>query len=532
MVIPARRVAETGPPSLRTPRLPRRSAVPPRGLPLGLSLGLILAVVVSGVLSLTTLHEQRREIVVERAEREALLAESLAPLAEELELAATADAARHLLDAYQQAYLDRGYDDHNVLLLDRVGRPVLTAAGDRQVEPPADALVATAPIRSSLIPGGTGAVRVWQEAGTLEADITRRWRAWWLDLLVTSLAVILAVELAVHLLVGRPLRRLVEGLERFQNGHLAPIETGRGAWEIRWLAWRFEHLGNDLADTARRLVAAERRALDAARQPQGPPAREIPAAGEPPTDDVVAPFPAERELVRQYLDATARLLRSLSPADPTARELAAEAWMRAVGEAERVGDTGLKAELENGALRILEPVAFGALERRLAALRSARSSWARRIVEHLAERLHADHVPVREIQHRVKHTAGVWRKMREHELALDEVHDLFAFRVIVPEEEDCYLALGAVHRAFEPEPFRFKDYITAPKANGYRSLHTSVRDADGHLFEIQIRTVAMHRAAEDGAAAHWRYRARRWSRLDRLRPRHPGHWLSRLLRRG
>jgi (p)ppGpp synthase/HD superfamily hydrolase len=97
--------------------------------------------------------------------------------------------------------------------------------------------------------------------------------------------------------------------------------------------------------------------------------------------------------------------------------------------------------------------------------------------------------------------------MQEKGLALEDVNDLMAFRVIVPTRDDCYLALDIVHRLFDPEPFRFKDYIAVPKANGYQSLHTSVRDRDGFVFEIQIRSLDMHRAAEAGAAAHWRYRA-------------------------
>jgi (p)ppGpp synthase/HD superfamily hydrolase len=87
------------------------------------------------------------------------------------------------------------------------------------------------------------------------------------------------------------------------------------------------------------------------------------------------------------------------------------------------------------------------------------------------------------------------------------VHDLYALRIIVPDEEHCYLSLHAVHGAFEPEPFRFKDYIASPKRNGYRSLHTTVRDEEGRALEIQIRSLAMHRAAERGSAAHWLYKA-------------------------
>ena len=99
--------------------------------------------------------------------------------------------------------------------------------------------------------------------------------------------------------------------------------------------------------------------------------------------------------------------------------------------------------------------------------------------------------------------------MQEKNLTFEEVHDLLAFRIIVPSQDDCYLALNTVHRLFDPEPFRFKDYIAEPKANGYQSLHTSVRDRDGLVFEVQIRTVEMHHAAENGSAAHWRYRSRK-----------------------
>jgi GTP pyrophosphokinase len=103
--------------------------------------------------------------------------------------------------------------------------------------------------------------------------------------------------------------------------------------------------------------------------------------------------------------------------------------------------------------------------------------------------------------------------MQEKNLTLEEVHDLFAFRIVVPSQDHCYLALETIHRLFDPEPFRFKDYIEHPKANGYQSLHTSVRNGEGFVFEVQIRTVDMHLAAEDGSASHWRYRSHKSMRL-------------------
>jgi len=92
-------------------------------------------------------------------------------------------------------------------------------------------------------------------------------------------------------------------------------------------------------------------------------------------------------------------------------------------------------------------------------------------------------------------------------------NDLIAFRIVVRSQDDCYRALNTIHRLFEPEPFRFKDYIAKPKSNGYQSLHTSVRTHDEFVFEVQIRTVEMHHAAENGAAAHWRYRSRKSIRV-------------------
>src|ERR1017187_6809537 len=105
------------------------------------------------------------------------------------------------------------------------------------------------------------------------------------------------------------------------------------------------------------------------------------------------------------------------------------------------------------------------------------------------------------LQFRVKHPAGIWRKTKSKGLAVDQVHDIIAFRIIVRDEQECYVALKAVHGRFEPLLLRFKDYIAEPKANGYRSLHTCIKSEDGVAFEIQIRTPAMHAQAEGGTGA-------------------------------
>ena len=110
------------------------------------------------------------------------------------------------------------------------------------------------------------------------------------------------------------------------------------------------------------------------------------------------------------------------------------------------------------------------------------------------------------LQHRVKHPAGIFRKTHDKGLSLDQIHDVVAFRIVVADESACYVALKAIHGRFEPLLLRFKDYIAEPKENGYQSLHTCIRAPGGLVYEVQIRTVAMHAQAEGGDAAHWRYK--------------------------
>ena len=459
---------------------------------------------------------------MDRAMQSVRLEARLAELGIQLESVPDPAAATSMLERFRHAAEAATGEAYGLSLVDADGRPVATAPPVESTPPPATAIRASVKVSSTALPGGSGRLDAWQSGRSLAADRSHLWREWALDLLVTSLAVVLVVELAVHLLVGRPLARLMAGLRRLEQGHMGTLDPGPGAWELRWLAWRFEHLGRDLADNARRLVAAERRALDVTRSLAAVrrPASDDDEAAEPtPASAQPANRPAQEALVRQYLEDTCRLLDSLDPGQPLSREIAEEAWSKAVAEAERIGDPTLKAQLEDQALKVLEHEAFAELDAELEIIRKRRRTWSLTVGRRLGDALDRARVQAREIQHRVKHTAGVWRKMRDAGLEIEQVHDLFAFRVIVTTVTDCYLALAAVHREFEPEPFRFKDYVERPKANGYRSLHTTVRDEDGNLFEVQIRTTAMHEAAERGGSAHWRYRTERWGSVDELLPR-------------
>jgi len=493
--------------SLLEPQPQAKDPLPARGLPLGLRLGLLLATTVVLVLGGVTALQQRREMAREWRDREALLAESLAPLAVEVESATTADEIRERLRSFQQAYLWRGYADHQVALLTGLEQ-VVASSVPGMTTVPETTLRAGVTVSSALLPGGTGRLEVWQDATLFRADVRERWRWWWFNIALTAVIIVATLQVAIFFLISRPLGLLVRSLRRMEMGYLGPVDVPRGAWEVRWLASHLERTAVELQQTVRRLVAAERRAL---RQPRptadlsavfvgdhGTPAD--PAAHRPPTSP-------RQELVRQYLEDTHRLLSSLDPADPLARSLARDAWERTAVEAEQAGAMDLKARLEDCALRIIEPGAYSELERRLAASTASRRGWFAEQHRRLERALSDAGVPHLGIQRRVKHLAGIWRKMQEKQLELEQVHDVYALRVIVPDEERCYLALHAVHGAFEPEPFRFKDYIANPKSNGYRSLHTTVRDERGHPLEIQIRSLAMHQAAERGSAAHWRYKA-------------------------
>ncbi len=173
--------------------------------------------------------------------------------------------------------------------------------------------------------------------------------------------------------------------------------------------------------------------------------------------------------------------------------------------AHRLGMQRVKWELEDTSLKYLDPVGYkeisDELEARTAAHEEFMSAIRKRIEDRLAEEnTHAT------VYGRVKHVYSIYRKMYAQNKTLDEIFDLYAFRVIVDDISDCYNVLGVIHDLFKPVLGRFKDYIGTPKPNGYQSLHTTVIGREGLPFEVQIRTWEMHHTAEYGIAAHWKYK--------------------------
>ena len=173
--------------------------------------------------------------------------------------------------------------------------------------------------------------------------------------------------------------------------------------------------------------------------------------------------------------------------------------------ANRLGIWQIKWELEDHAFHYLEPDTYKRLARRLAERRQDRERYIERVVTALQEALEQVGITA-DIQGRPKHLYSIHRKMQRKGLRLDELYDLRALRVLVESERECYAVLGVVHGLWKPIRGEFDDYIANPKENNYRSLHTAVIGPEGKSVEVQIRTQGMHREAELGIAAHWRYK--------------------------
>ena len=173
--------------------------------------------------------------------------------------------------------------------------------------------------------------------------------------------------------------------------------------------------------------------------------------------------------------------------------------------AHRLGMQKIKWELEDISLKYLEPQAYEEIMSYLNSRREQDEAFMRSIQEKISGRLNA--VGIKNTTYgRIKHVYSIYRKMFSQNKSLDEIFDLFAFRVVVDTVSDCYNVLGVIHDLYKPILGRFKDYIGTPKPNGYQSLHTTVMGNEGIPFEVQIRTTEMHEIAEYGVAAHWKYK--------------------------
>ena len=173
--------------------------------------------------------------------------------------------------------------------------------------------------------------------------------------------------------------------------------------------------------------------------------------------------------------------------------------------AHRLGMSKIKSELEDLSLKYLDPIAYEEIRTNIKQKKDERERYVADIIKTLEAKL--DEIKIKgQITGRAKHFYSIFRKMYAQNKSIDEIYDLFAVRIIVDTVADCYAVLGMVHEMYTPIPMRFKDYIAMPKPNMYQSLHTTVVGPNGTPFEIQIRTWEMHKVAEEGIAAHWKYK--------------------------
>jgi GTP pyrophosphokinase len=173
--------------------------------------------------------------------------------------------------------------------------------------------------------------------------------------------------------------------------------------------------------------------------------------------------------------------------------------------ANRLGMGVVRLELEDLSFSFLEPERYQELDRAVTAKEVKLADTIEETRLLLEAALQQSGVRA-QVTGRIKHLYGIWKKMGDQEKGLEDVHDWLAYRILCPDRPSCYTALGIVHSVYKPIPGRFKDYISLPKENGYQSIHTTVFMASGDSFEVQIRTPAMHAAAESGIAAHWTYK--------------------------
>jgi len=173
--------------------------------------------------------------------------------------------------------------------------------------------------------------------------------------------------------------------------------------------------------------------------------------------------------------------------------------------AQRLGISKIKVELDDLSLKYTQPEVYKNLDTSLATTRTERERFISEIVNEVRDVIKEANIDA-EINGRVKHYFSIYRKMLKQDKTVDQIYDLFAVRIIVDSVKDCYAALGVMHEKYKPIPGRIKDYIAMPKPNMYQSLHSTLISSDGQPFEIQIRTYEMHRIAEYGIAAHWKYK--------------------------
>jgi GTP diphosphokinase / guanosine-3',5'-bis(diphosphate) 3'-diphosphatase len=222
-------------------------------------------------------------------------------------------------------------------------------------------------------------------------------------------------------------------------------------------------------------------------------------------------------------------MRTLGSLDISRRKRIAQETMDIYAPvAHRLGLNPVYRELQDLSFAYLKPLRYNTLAKALNEARHQRTTLVEQTRKKLYETLKQADISA-QVQGREKTLYSIYRKMARKRLTFAKVSDIFGLRVVVDTEAQCYLALGAVHKAFKPQPGRIKDFIALPKPNGYQSLHTTLLGESGTQFEVQIRSQSMHRVAESGVAAHWLYKNQSALQGMSEEPKHAMAWVRELL---
>ncbi|MBW2262520.1 MAG: hypothetical protein JRG91_11150, partial [Deltaproteobacteria bacterium] len=324
---------------------------PPRnGIPLGLRLGLLSGAVVFALMGLLVVVTQKRMAKEERRDMEALFGEAVSPLTEEVRASRSRAEVRASIERFVEAWSKRGLGDVRVGLIDASGGEGLSAgsvSGDGQL------LHISMDVRLSFMSGRRATLEAWQEDEGLSAEIRTQTVLLLVDAGLTSVALLVCLTLAAHLLIGRPLAGLMRAVDRMEMGYWGDVRMSRGVWETRWLAWKFGRLGRSLERLVGSIVHA-----DALGSHQGASTRVEPIMpGTGPAHGSLV-----RDLEKHELLSRLRRMEAGAPDDPEVRALARHALDVDVLVAERMGETGLKARLEDAAMKVVEPAIYNLVE--------------------------------------------------------------------------------------------------------------------------------------------------------------------------
>ena len=492
--------------------------LPPKaGLPLGLRLGLFSAGIVLVLLGSLTYLREEREIHQGWRNRVQQLGDLAAPLAQILPTVDSQDELELLVSDFHQAFQERERTEHEIIIRSERGQVIAAAPLPLRLPPIGQAAWARVTVNPDNNIFAASEIIIVNHDTHYANQVNRRWYGWALEMLLIALSILISIAIGQYFLIARPLGQLLRRLKQMEEGYWSRDIQLSGAWEMQWIADHFNRLRRNLEKTISGLVNAERRSrMDSAALLQA-----IPSPNPPPIPLVTPKDPleaAQKQLLHQYLLDKSKLLENADPDSILSQRMAREAWEQDFVDAERLGDHYLKARLEDAAFALLFPHDYQRLSEEMDKLYQANEAWREKQLLALKDALDNEGLSHHTIESRVKHLGGIWRKMQTKDLELDQVYDIFGFRIILQDVKSCYRALKVIHSLFEPTVLRFKDYIAKPKENGYQSIHTSLRDESGKAFEIQIRTRSMHQVADLGQAAHWSYKENS-ARISSQKPR-------------